>query len=517
MRVARVLAGIAGVAVLVPSISVGCISQADKCERAANCVPPTAGATGTTTGGNDAGTPPSCVPSQAEGAVEDKCGIFVSASVGNDANSGTKGSPVATIGHAILEANGTNRPIYVCNEAFTEVVEAPAGVELYGGLDCASGWTWSEAGRTTLTAASDSVPLKLTSGTAVTRVENFAVTAADATQPGGSSIATIIDNVQAEITRTELTAGAARDGDNGKMPADVPVTGPGGEVGTTACTAPAEVKGGTGGMNMCALGVSQGGTGGKGGITADGGDAADGEDGMPAGNKNKGIGATVAAPSCVIGMPGADGVEGGPGMGGTGLGSISIIGYSGANGEDGATGTPGQGGGGGGGSRSGMFCNGTNDGAGASGGGGGAGGCGGKGGEGGRAGGSSIALIALNSVLTSNQVTLKAGNGGNGGNGAVGHAGASGGPGGAGGASAGNALSKKGCTGGEGGTGGPGGPSGGGRGGHSLGIAYKGKQPAMDAITATVGMPGIGGMGGIGNPEGDGSDGIASADPVEFF
>ena len=78
-------------------------------------------------------------------------------------------------------------------------VEAQAGVELYGGLDCTNGWTWSEAGRTTLTADPDSVPLKLTSGIATSRVENFTVMALDATQPGGSSIAAIIDNVTAEL------------------------------------------------------------------------------------------------------------------------------------------------------------------------------------------------------------------------------------------------------------------------------------------------------------------------------
>lgn len=513
MRVMKVLAGISVVGFLVPAISFGCIEPENNCLRARDCPPPGAGATGMGAGGSDAGTSPMCIPSQAEGAVDDKCGIFVSASVGNDSNAGTKGSPVKTIGHAILEANGTDRPIYVCNESFNEVVEAPAGMELYGGLDCANGWTWSDAGRTTLTASPDSVPLKLTSGTALTRIENFAVTAADAMQSGGSSIAAIIDNVTAEISFCELTAGAARDGADGQTPADLPMNGLPGENGTVACTASADVKGGAGAVNTCDAGTSQGGIGGKGGITADGGDGGDGEDGLPAGNTNKGIGATVAAPSCTIGTPGADGTEGAPGMGGTALGSISIIGYSGANGQDGATGTPGQGGGGGGGSRSGLFCNGMNDGAGASGGGGGAGGCGGKGGEGGRAGGSSIALIALNSGLTLNQVTLKAGNAGKGGNGAIGQAGASGGLGGQGGASSGSALSKKGCTGGEGGTGGPGGPSGGGRGGHSLGIAYKGMLPVMNAVTATIGAPG---MGGMGNPAGNGDAGMASADPILF-
>lgn len=514
MRVARVLAGIAGVLLLTPAITVGCINPEENCDRARDCPTPTAGPTSTSSGGSDAGTDPMCIPSQSSGPVDDSCGIFVS-KLGNDMNSGTKGSPVATIGHAVLEAKGT-RPIYVCAETFNEVVEAQAGVELYGGLDCASGWTWSDAGRTTLTAPPDSVALKLTSGIATTRVENFTITAQDATVLGGSSIAAIIDNVPAEITRVEFISGAARDGANGETPMDIPVSGEAGKAGTAACTTPDMVVGGAGAVNACAVGTSEGGLGGKGGITTDGGDGLDGADGMPAGNVNHGVGATLAAPSCTIGTPGVDGTEGAPGMGGTALGSISIVGYSGADGQDGATGTPGQGGGGGGGSRSGLFCNGANDGAGASGGGGGAGGCGGKGGQGGKAGGSSIALISLNATLTLSQVKLMSGNAGKGGDGTIGQSGASGGMGGVGGASSGVASSKKGCTGGEGGVGGPGGPSGGGRGGHSLGIAYKGTLPAQDAVTAMVGAPGAGGAGALGNPTGSGDMGQASADPVLF-
>ncbi|NUN51729.1 MAG: hypothetical protein HUU06_02930, partial [Planctomycetaceae bacterium] len=362
MRVMKVLAGISVVGFLVPAISFGCIEPENNCLRARDCPPPGAGATGMGAGGSDAGTSPMCIPSQAEGAVDDKCGIFVSASVGNDSNAGTKGSPVKTIGHAILEANGTDRPIYVCNESFNEVVEAPAGMELYGGLDCANGWTWSDAGRTTLTASPDSVPLKLTSGTALTRIENFAVTAADAMQSGGSSIAAIIDNVTAEISFCELTAGAARDGADGQTDITPAMEGVDGQPGIAACDPMAMALGGTGGMVTCDGIMSQGGNGGNGGIpTADivGQNGSPGQPGDVAG----GTGQPDDAGACTIGQIGADGTPGTVGNGGTEIGSLSISGIAGGNGQNGGTGTPGQGGGGGGGSKAGtapgsLFCSG---------------------------------------------------------------------------------------------------------------------------------------------------------------
>jgi hypothetical protein len=466
-------------------------------------------------GGSDAGTSPMCIPSQADGLVDDSCGIFVSKS-GNDMNTGTKGSPVATIGHAVLEANGTNRPIYVCNEAFTEVVEAPAGIELYGGLDCANGWTWSEAGRTTLTAAPDSVPLKLTSGTAVTRVENFTVTAADATQPGGSSVAAIIDNVTAEIAHCELTAGAARDGANGTEGQGA-APGAAGEVGIKACSAPPTL-GGPGGMTMCGDLVSTGGPGGNGGVPMMDTNGQPGGNGQPdSGNPATGKGGLGedAITGCENGTNGAKGTSGPPGAGGAELGMLSISGISGGNGLSGGNGTPGQGGGGGGGAKSGLFCPGGMQGAGASGGGGGAGGCGGKGGAGGGSGGSSIALVSLNSTLKLTQVTLTAGKGGNAGNGALGEGGGTGGLGGIGGANA-LAGSSEGCSGGKGGSGGDGGPGGGGRGGHSLGIAFRGSPPPAEGYTITPGAPGNGGVGATMDPAGIGDNGMAVAMPVEF-
>jgi hypothetical protein len=515
MRVLRVVAAITGVGFLVLAISAGCSSQAEDCMRAANCE--TAGTTGTTgSGGADAGTDPMCIPSQSTGPVENTCGIFVSA-VGNDADTGTKGSPVATLKHAIELATSMSKPIYACAETFTETIEVPAGVEIYGGLDCASGWSWSEAGRTTLTAGPDQIPMKLVSGTGTTTIENFTVIAADAMQIGGSSIAVISDNNTVEIARSDFTAGKGRDGANGETPLEPPAKGANGTVGTNACEVPIPMMtDGAGGVTQCENGTSQGGNGGKGGVPAiKNGDGEPGTNGQPdnALNGVGGVGQTDMT-ACTEGTTGKDGDPGGVGLGGAELGTISIAGIAGGDGQNGAPGMPGQGGGGGGGAKGGNFCPGMSDGPGASGGGGGAGGCGGKGGGGGRAGGSSIALVSLNATLTMTQVTLTASSGGTGGQGALGQLGAVRGDRGEGGTKV--LQSSSGCKGGDGGIGGDGGPGGGGRGGHSIGLAYKGTPPPAEGFTIAVGAPGAGGQGATMDPIGTGAAGAASMVPLAF-
>ena len=73
---------------------------------------------------------PKCVPSEAEGPVDDTCGIFVSSSLGDDGNTGTtKDKPFKTIGAALMANKG--KPIYVCaetdayNESITVTTSPP--------------------------------------------------------------------------------------------------------------------------------------------------------------------------------------------------------------------------------------------------------------------------------------------------------------------------------------------------------------------------------------------------------
>lgn len=493
-------------ALLFTSLAVsGCHSLLDDCWRYAACPPtPEESAGGN---GGDGGTSAACTPSLAVGAVENACGVFVSAG-GADAAAGTKAEPVRTLGKAIELAKKKGKPVYACAEVFKEAVEVPAGVELYGGLDCAREWVWvGETKQTTIEGPADMPVLRLVSGEGTTRIEDVLAKAANAKAMGASSIAVLAEAVAAELVRCELVAGDGAEGEVGTSPGGSGSIGAKGTDGGTGCMSPSTHIGGEPGLIDCSGEQSNGGYGGAGSslaVAQDGLLGAPDYDG-PGGEGGKGEDATA----CMDGQPGAMGAPGKAGEGATGMGSISSIGYSGNEGEPGKTaGEIGQGGGGGGGAKLGHC--GPN--AGPSGGGGGAGGCGGQPGGAGGPGGSSIGLISADAKLTLTDVSIYTANGGLGGTGGDGQPGGVGGvPGLAGGMGA--------CAGGVGGAGGRGGSGGGGLGGHSIGIAYTGAAPKMDAVTEgsiTVGSQGMGGLGGNGNEASNaGAAGVAS--PVQAF
>jgi hypothetical protein len=111
-------------------------------------------------------------------------------------------------------------------------------------LNCAASWIYVGATkRTTIAPDPDLVPIKFPNdgdGEKV-HVEDVIALAADATLPGGSSIAAIADAVTVELVRTDLIAGAGKFGNDGTTPAD-PI-GPSdpadlairGNAGTNAC------------------------------------------------------------------------------------------------------------------------------------------------------------------------------------------------------------------------------------------------------------------------------------------
>ena len=471
------------------------------------CDSTTPNPTGAGGGGGAGGTPVGCVPSENAGPVGDECGVFVSSSMGDDINGGTKEKPFKTIGAALTAANG--KPVYACADAFTEAVVVTAPVDLYGGLDCSNGWAYvGAAAKTTLTAAADAVPLVVQAGASGSRVEDFAVIAVDAVTPGGSSIAMIAqDGATAELLRCELRAGAGAPGAAGTTPMAVGPNGEGqngengtpGTVSNPVCTSTVAIVGGDGGLLTCDRVDVSGGPGGNGTKGNAGGDANDGQpqpgpmplDGQGGKGQN-------AADQCDSGEDGAQGMFGTSGPGATGIGNITADGYTAANATPGlSAGTPGQGGGGGGGAKA---CDMMNMFAGPSGGGGGSGGCGGAPGLGGGAGGSSIGLLSHQAAVTLTSVsivTALGGTGGLGGNGQPGGGGGQPGTGGAAGA----------CTGGQGGSGGRGGSGGGGLGGHSIGIASKGTAPVQNDVTIVQGAHGPGGLGGDGDATVQGADG----------
>src|SRR5262245_19171435 len=59
--------------------------------------PGTGGQSGTGGEGGGGGPPAGCIPSEASGPVEDTCGVFVSSSMGDDGNAGSKAKLFKTI------------------------------------------------------------------------------------------------------------------------------------------------------------------------------------------------------------------------------------------------------------------------------------------------------------------------------------------------------------------------------------------------------------------------------------
>ncbi len=465
--------------------------------------------TTTGTGGTTTTVSEECIPNQTGDAIEDACGVFVSASKGSDSNSGTtKTQPVATLKKAIALAKG--KPIYACadgQKAFHDAITLDGDAQIFGGLDCAS-WKYVAGTKTTWTAAADDVPLHVTAnGSAV--LADVVIEAANATKEGGSSIAIVAEaSANVDLSRCEVRAGEGMVGLTPEAPMGSGLKGESGVNGKDGCTSVDDLTGGKGGALVCDGTDVSGGPGGNGIAATSGGD---GNNGQPEDGTNglRGLAQKeTPAADCTNGGDGAVGLPGDPGAGATGNGSLSSTGFTGESGKDGATpGKPGQGGGGGGGAKRCAMPMPPNNYAGPSAGGGGSGGCGGAVGKGGGAGGASIAIVSLGANLLLADVTITTKAGGKGGDGGPGQTGGDGGLGGMPGSNNGD-VSSVACAGGNGGKGGPGGRGGGGRGGPSIGIAYTGDAPDMKGATITAGKAGEGGVG-------DGASGAGLAGVAE--
>jgi hypothetical protein len=469
--------------------------------------------------GGAGGAKPDCSGDPSAKNVTDACGVFVQSDATGTTEDGTQAHPYKTLQKAVDNADG--KRVYACAGApFAEAVTIAAGVEMYGGFDCAKGWAWAAEKRSTLNGLADVVALTIGKNASGAKVEGFAISGASPSnmKGGGSSIVVAVDDVVATLERCDVKAGDAADGASGQPSstgavkgADAPMPD---AMTENACINAASLIGGSPGVTTCDDGMASGGAGGKGGITGtDSGDGQKGADGSPVDMMNGLGGAGESAIKCANGAQGNDGTPGTPGFGGSTAGDkLVLTGITNSDLTDGKSGTKAQGGGGGGGAKSGTFCAGAADGNGASGGGGGGGGCGGKGGGGGKAGGSSIAIVSLGAKLMAAEVTLAVGKAGKGGDGTAGQSGGAVGAGAFGGAASGMSPSKAGCKGGDGGVGGDGGLGGGGRGGHALGVAY-GKAPASMPMVKVFmpGIPGSGGTGGTGAPmTSNGAQGIAA-------
>jgi len=414
--------------------------------------------------------------------LSEETALFVSAAGDATAGDGTKANPLKSIGAALERVAEGRKRIYVCEGTYPEAVvlgSKHAGVSLFGGFTC--DWQVSEAKPT---VGDGPLALKISGATGVA-ISGLAFVAADATEPGGSSIGAFVANADVTFKGVRLAAGKGKDGSSGTL---VPYTYPAADVlkGKNAAGATAGAQTAV----TCPGDASTSTVGGAGG-------ASDGDDGKTGttGPDNAG---TLA--KCLTGSNGGDGEPGVPApaaAAGGKRGTLTADGWRPEPGIDGTKGGAGQGGGGGAGRQGGG------------GGGGAAGGCGGAGGPGGRGGGASIALALLQATVRSEGSSLAASDAGRGGDGSEGQTGQT--PGGLRGfANAGSA-----CNGGLGGPGGNGGAGAGGSGGVSIGVLYMGTSPELDApttadiVVGTAGVPGTGGKPGAAPAGNDGPAGVA--------
>ena len=107
---------------------------------------------------------PACNADPALGPT-DCGGVFVSASLGDDLNPGTREKPVQTFERAIALAVEGPKHVYACAETFGEAARLPSGIGLWGGLDCTHGWVWLGGDkRTVLAPTPGRVPLRIDAG-----------------------------------------------------------------------------------------------------------------------------------------------------------------------------------------------------------------------------------------------------------------------------------------------------------------------------------------------------------------
>jgi hypothetical protein len=400
----------------------------------------------------------------------------------------------------MLSARGI---VIACNGKFDQHLNLEAAARLYGGFACPGEkvpWTYQPGKRAQVVPSDEGTALEIRNVADAVTIEDVEFYSRDATTPGGSSIAAIIESSDdVTLARVRIVAGAA-------------MAGADGESGTKGIDAAAASGQQQGAPASCGDGAPDEQFGGKwpsnNSCGARGGPGGDSKLGLSGGPGYAGIPATDVVPPNVNnrgneGPEGEDGKPGSPGASGTlgralsDAGTFTEVGFTpSASAGAGSDGFPGQGGGGGGASNATGVC------IGASGGAGGMGGCGGKGGTGGLGGGASVALIAWSSALTLDACELVAqegGAGGQGGDGGLGGLGKEGAVGGAAFSDASNSIGKGG-NGGPGGNGGVGGPGAGGNGGPSIALVVHGVAP--EGVASSVLTPGSAGAAGPGGSAG---------------
>ena len=448
---------------------------------------------------NDGGAKAPAVGGPADSSeLTDALGVFVSPS-GDDRANGNHDHPLASIQTAIDLAKRIGKRVYVCSGTFHEALTLADSISVIGGLTCVDN-DWRVGAEHTRIEASTSPAVRAQNITTPTRLESLDIVAPDATAPSGSSIGLLADHTTGlTIASSKITAGNAANGANGKdgiqLSNAATVDGAAGwdQIScTTSGGCNHDIRGfwanpprGKQGANVCVgapgFVAESGGFGGSGGlyqIDLNGPiTTVDLYQGSALYKAEPGDHAHTSGP----GVNGADGTSAPINL------TITAQGFSPIDGTPGKDGAPGAGGSGGDG-----FASTTNDQhvgdvwTGWTGAGGGAGGCPGLAGSAGTGGGASISAILVESPVAFDAVELHSARGGAGGLGSFGSSPTAGGA--AGTNSQSSLIPSR--TAQPGGHGGAAGISGNGANGPSLGIAYVGAKPVIDAQTKiTPGAP----------------------------
>lgn len=441
-------------------------------------------------------------PKEDRCVVDERFGVFVSASLGSPQGDGSRAKPLDKIQAGIDLAKTTNRNVYVCAEpTYREKLVLADGVSIFGYLDCNANWA-VVAQRAPVTP--DAIPVASASGIQKpTRIEGLEVRAPSQTMPQQSSIAVLlVSSPGLKLADMLVHAGDAGNGTDGVDAVQLTDSGSakdgfganGGYVcnpALLACQGGPSVLAGT---NVCtgkpSITPGPGGNGGKpsrwvynNNVWSKSQSASDGSPQPGNAFTTQGGILNGASPTA-----GAAGMTGPSGVTGTDVGTFDAVKlYAPSDGTAATDGSPGQGGGGGAG---GELNPGGAAGAGFyfwgyAGGSGGAGGCPSLASTPGTGGAASVAILAFDSPISIDASLIETGNGGN-----AGKSGLAGGAllGGKGGASLNSAQG-----GGDGGDGGKAGASGNGGGGPSIGVVFKGPTP--NVTTSTMFMLGKGGAG----------------------
>ena len=391
--------------------------------------------------------------------------VYVSAALGNDANTGTSALPVATLGQALTMVGGSRMTIWMAGGSYNHasIVNVPNGLTVEGGFAVAGSiWTKSTTQITAITFSG----VETTSGVrhriafkadAVSgwqlkdlSIITTSITGTDPSNRGSSNYGVWVNNcTNYTISRCDITVGNASAGGNGTVGSNGTNGNNGSQGGSgscdgnyTCCFGSESAPGGNGGGGgQGAVGTAAGATnssttnnnpGSSGTGRNGGGGGAGGKGGGFSGGNNAVAGSSGGGSASLgtnngVGNSGAEGTTGGDGTNGA-AGAVGSNGNTGTNGPAGSNAgiyfVPG--------SQAGTGTDGTGGQGGAGGGGGGGGGQGAIGGTGGFGGGAVFGIYTTSSTIgadiTQNSYSLGlAGNGGIGGSGGVGGAGGAGG------------------------------------------------------------------------------------------